>query len=250
MGGVGDMEMIQSMLSNIWYIFSSIEPLLTVLISLGTLLAVIFGFSKFNEHTRKLEGVQTYKEFKEIYEKFKLRLNIDSYIEKYKNTHHQLHRIYIDQDKTHKYREHQPSEESKRELAKNGFDEIVLAFLNDTIELLETINKVWSLMTIFDLQNNQKIISIIYEDIVVIDEFMYDTLKMQLEHQSIKNYDNSSAKICGKICEFPAISQYKFEGLVFDKYKISRYFKLAKKCLDFEDKINGVPLYRTYRKND
>jgi len=72
-------ETAEWMLSNVWFVFNSLQPLLTFLIGLGTLIAVIYGFSRYNDHSRKLEAINIYKMMKDQFDKYHMNAHVNKF---------------------------------------------------------------------------------------------------------------------------------------------------------------------------
>ncbi len=213
-------EIIESMLSNVWYVFSGIEPFLTFLVGLGTLIAVIYGFSKYNAHTRKLEQINIFSEVRKQYEAYEIHKKTDDFVIRFSQRFGSLLDAYFDY-MGRRYRKGFYGFDSNpaKNIEKECFRDELTNMLKSLHRLLYFSTKVIQFIKDFNIpekDSDLKYYSLFIEDMYRIDKYA----NQFIEHiEALGDKDKINVNAC-----------FDFEIIEFSKGLISNYNKLIDSC--------------------
>jgi hypothetical protein len=213
-------EIIESMLSNVWYVFNSLQPLLTFMIGLGTLIAVIYGFNRYNDHSRKLEEINIFKEVREQYKAYEIHIRTEEFVSRYSQNFVELLYAYFDyMGRRHRKDFGGFSSNPAKKIESKEFRDKLTDMLKSLVQLLYFSTKVNQFIKDFNISENdcdRKYYSLFIEDMYRIDWYA----NQFIEHiEALGDKDKINVNAC-----------FDFEIIEFSKGLISNYKKLIDSC--------------------
>ncbi len=197
------MELIAELMSSMLWFIIKLEPLITILISIATLVAVMYGFHKYNEHSKSLEKIQKYSELRQHYENLDIHNKIKSLFDSYdKNASKYigLYSCYIQCPKN------EFTDDEIQILDSKNFKD----FLGSLREILHLYNDFLEFTNCFEIESNVYR-RLIYPDIIDLRDYM-DGIGEYLK--PLKRSEEGSTIIYG------------FELVSFEKSLTINYFNL------------------------